>query len=210
MELDEFKKQVRQKDPVIRSLKSEEDIGILLSKRMQSILSRIKRNIWIELWLCIVFAILFALVGIFGKYHFLSIYFSVFAVVFVLVGVALWFLLKKIAQLHAGPLPVKQNLQKIHDIMKEFVKRYFQLTMGLIPVCLVFSFLLGYYGNEHVVEIDPVVSKMKSPTALLVFLVIYIIAFTIGAYYFTKWYLKKVYGNYLAQLQLLIFELEEA
>jgi hypothetical protein len=32
---------------------------------------------------------------------------------------------------------------------------------------------------------------------------------TVGIYYFTKWYLKKLYGNYVNELKIYINELKE-
>jgi ABC-type antimicrobial peptide transport system permease subunit len=138
-------------------------------------------------------------------------YFGIFAFVFVLFIVVLFALLKKINKLTGSILPVKVNLQQMAGILKEFVKRYFQLTMALIPVSLGVSFLLGY--NDATLynpsANEPLVITMSKLPWVIAFLLVYIIGLCIGMYYFTRWYLKKLYGNHIQQLDVLIKELED-
>jgi hypothetical protein len=96
-------------------------------------------------------------------------------------------------------------------ILKEYVKRYFQLTMALIPITIFIAFSLGYSEeNLHNPELhNPFFPTLTGSMRSVVFVITYLILFSAGMYYVTKWYLKKFYGNYIDQLQSLIKELEE-
>lgn len=206
MELDELKIELNRKFNAEHQ-KSSEDFALLLNKKTSSLIARIKRSIWIELISCIVFTIVFALVAIFSPYWSLKIYFAVFTLVCVAFLFVLRYLLKRTNEFAGTTLPVKSNLASLLSILREYIKRYFQLTMILIPFCLVFSFLLRYYDPGH----SPSQNLTASITTsiLIISAVIYTAALIVGVYYFTKWYLKKLYGNYLSQLEELIAELDE-
>jgi MFS family permease len=211
MELDELKILLKEKLDTQHPEKSTEDISKLLSKHTQSVIGKLKRSLWIEIIACLVFALACAAVGVFGKYASLQIYFSIFAILCFLFLPVLWFLLQKTKKLSNTSLPVKSNLEFLVKILKEYVKRYFQLTMALIPITIFIAFSLGYSDeNLHNPELhNPFFPTITGSTLSIIFAIIYLILFSVGMYYVTKWYLKKFYGNYIDELQSLIKELEE-
>jgi hypothetical protein len=140
----------------------------------------------------------------------MNIYFSAFTLVFVPFTIILFYLLKKINRLNTNSLSVKNNLQSIVSILEEFMKRYFQFTMVLIPICFVFAFFLGYTEKQPIEPIDQIILKYKpSYSFITIFTFVYMTSLTVGIYYFTKWYLKKLYGNYVNELKIYINELKE-
>lgn len=210
MELDELKYQLKNKLSTDHAGRSNEDIAALLTKRTHSIIGKLKKSLWIEIIFGILVTVGFGLIGIMSKYVTLRIYFSIFAVMCAAFIVLLIYLLRRITHLSSTTLPVKSNLQTIVNIIAEFIKRYFQFTMALIPVCFIFSFLLGYYEPEPVPEVDGLTKSIFSVSKawqVIVFLVIYMALLTVGIYYFTKWYLKKLYGKYVDQIKECIAEL---
>jgi MFS family permease len=211
MELDELKILLKEKLDTQHPEKSTEDISKLLSKHTQSVIGKLKRSLWIEIIACLVFTLACAAVGVFGKYASLQIYFSIFAILCFLFLPVLWFLLQKTKKLSNTSLPVKSNLEFLVKILKEYVKRYFQLTMALIPITIFIAFSLGYIDeNLHNPELhNPFFPTITGSTLSIIFAIIYLILFSVGMYYVTKWYLKKFYGNYIDELQSLIKELEE-
>ncbi|HXL58226.1 MAG TPA: hypothetical protein VN958_18320 [Chitinophagaceae bacterium] len=211
MELDELKILLKEKLETQHPAKSTGDISALLGKKTQSVIGKLKRSLWIEIITCLVFTLACATVGIFGSYASLRIYFSIFAVLCFLFLPVLWFLLQKTNKLGSTSLPVKSNLEFIVKILTEYVKRYFQLTMALIPITIFIAFSLGYSdANLHNPELhNPFFPVLTGSTKHIIFVVAYILLFSAGMYYVTKWYLKKFYGNYIDQLQGLIKELEE-
>lgn len=210
MELDELKYQLNNKLATDHAGRSDADIALLLNRKTNSVIGKLKRSLWFEIITCIVITVGFALVGILGKYDSLRIYFSVFALLGLGFMVMLVYLLKRTIKLSSSSLTVKHNLETIVKIIEDFMRRYFQFTIALMPVCFIFSFLLGYYDQQHIPEIDMAAKNyFSSGKTFMVFLILYLCLLAVGVYYFTKWYLKKLYGNYVQQLKECIRELAE-
>jgi ABC-type branched-subunit amino acid transport system permease subunit len=212
MELDELKKHLKQKVDDAAEIKSTADIALLLTRKTSSILSKLKKSLLFEIVSCIVILAGFGYVAFFSKYPSMRIYFSVFSILTIAFGLLLIYLYNKVTKLSGSSMPIKTNLQAIHAILKEFTKRYFQFTMLLIPICLIFSAYLGYQDGKNginIEEFNKLSSILNTWGKLITFMIIYLLALTVGIYYFTRWYLKKLYGKYLDELFICIKELEE-
>jgi hypothetical protein len=212
MELDELKSLINQKLTTDHSGRSANDIAQLLTRKTGSVIDKLKRSLRIEVICCIAAILLFAYIGIWGQFTSLRIYFSVFALLSLVFLGILIHLCKRINDLSATTLPVKSNLQTIVHIIQEFSKRYFQFTMALLPVCFVFALILGYNENHKpdLPVLDKAIAeKLNSGWKIISFVVVYLLVLSVGLYYFTKWYLHKLYGRYAAQLKECIAELEE-
>lgn len=210
MELDEFKDILNQQMETDHLYRSEADIAELLTRKANSILGKIRKNLWFEIISCILITILFGYLGFTSNYSSINIHFSVFTIVFLPFTIILFYLLKKTNQINSNNLSVKYNLQSIVQVLEEFMKRYFQFTMALIPICFSFAFFLGYNEKYPIDSIDQIMLKYKPSVTLIgILTIIYMAALTVGIYYFTKWYLKKLYGNYVDELKIYINELKE-
>lgn len=210
MELDELKQQLQQKMNETSVDNTDVNWSVMLHKKTNSILQKLKKSLRLEIWFCVVFVVLFTTISVLTKHKSISIYFGVFAVFCVLILVVLLLLLKRVQQHSSNQLSIKENLVCIHNILQEYTKRNFQLTMALIPICLLFAGYLGYKeGKAENLndDLDKFHSFYTSSKTTIVFLLVYITALSLGAYNFTKWNLKKLYGNYLVQLQNCINEL---
>lgn len=210
MELDELKYQLKHKLSTNHAGRSQEDIAALLTKKTSSVIGKLKRSLRIEIACSIFVIIVFGYVGLTSKYQSFRIYFFVFTILSVGVLFLLFYLLKRTTQLGGTTLPVKSNLQTIVNIIEEFTKRCFQFTMALIPICFIFSFLLIYNEPKQMPEAERLAKHLfSSPWQVISFVVIYMLLLTVGIYYFAKWYLKKLYGNYVITLKECIKELNE-
>lgn len=211
MDLDELKYQLNFKLATDHAERSASDIASLLSKKTNSLIGKLKKSLWIEIGFCVLIMLLFFIIGLYSPYLSLQIYFSSFAVIAFLFLVILIYLLRRTTQISNNTqLPVKTNLKTIVSIIEDFMKRYFQFTMALIPVCLIFSFLLGFNEPKQIPELDKVaIGLFSSKWQVLLFLVLYIGLLTVGVYYFTKWYLRKLYGKYIDQLKQCIQDLSD-
>jgi len=212
MELDELKLLINERIERVQLEKSPDDIALMLSKSTNSIIGKIIRSLIIELVVSVIFTIACVAIALFGAYNSLRIYFGIFAVVCAVFIPVLYIKLNKTRRLTSSAMPVKKNLQTLIALIKAYIKRYFQLTMALIPVSLIISFMLGYNDeNSNSADLsNPFFTGIINSPLKLTFIIVYIIIFTVGMYYFTKWYLKKLYGNYIHQLEELLDELEEA
>lgn len=211
MELDELKLHLMQKIDNDRGLKSPSDIAELLSKKTKSVITKLKNSLLFEIVSCVVFLIAFVYFIATVKYSSIKIYLTAFLILIILFLIILFYLYKKVNELSTTNLPIKNNLIALHKLLKEYTKRYFQFTMSLIPICLIFSGYLGYIDGKNGVvidELEPISSNLKTGKELIIFLVAYIGILIVTTYLFTKWYLKKLYGKYLDQLQHCINELD--
>ena len=212
MELDELKSYLNERMERAHREKSAGDIALLLGKKTQSVAGKLKRSLTFELIASIMFTIGCTAVAIFTGYTSLRIYFAIFAILCFLFIPLLLILQQKVTKLTASALPVKSNLQQLVNLLKEYIKRYFQLTIALIPISIIISFLLGY-NDENLYDPslqNPFFPASSGSSLKVIFVALYLLAFTAGMYYFTKWYLKRLYGNYIEQLQQLIIELGES
>lgn len=211
MELDELKLLLNAKPEMLVSEKSVTEIRALLNKKTQSVLGKLSRSLWIELTASAAFTIILLVTAFYTAYSSLRIYSIIFAVLCFLFLPVILVLLKRVNALALSALPVKNNLQQLHQVLRQFVRLYFQLTMALIPVATILAGWLGYHDQLIINQQSPAADVMQNSEAIkyIIILTIYLLAFTVGMYFFTKWYLKKLYGNYLAQLQSLIKELED-
>ncbi len=211
MDLDELKYQLNHKLSTDHARKSAMDIAALLKKKTHSLIGKLKRSLWIEIVCCIIFLIPMGYVGLCSDHWSLRIYFGTFAILMAAFMLLLIYLLRRIDQLGRTNMPVKSNLQTIVNILEEFVKRYFQFCMALIPICFTFSFLVSIKDPIRIPQVEKVATRLfTAPWQLYTFLAVYMIGLAVSVYYFTRWYLKKLYGNHIAQLKECINELREA
>jgi hypothetical protein len=208
MELDELKYQLNQKLATDHSSRTDADIAALLKKKTHSVISKLKRSLIIEMILCILFTAAMLYVVVISSYWSIRLYFGVFTVLMFGFTFILYYLYQRTQKLTDSQQPVKANLQAVVALLEEFVKRYFQFTMALLPVCFVFSLILSSMEPISIPEVDKfALHYFSARWQVLIFLGIYMIVLAVVLYYFTKWYLKKLYGNYLAELKQCMTEL---
>ncbi len=209
MELDDFKKQINQKLETSHLPLSEVDIASLLNNKTQSIYKKIKKSLWFEIFSSFLIILTFGYIGNGSVSQSIHIYFTVFTFIFVLFIFAFAYLLKKTNQVNTSNLPVKAKMQNLVQLMEDFMKRYFQFTMTFIVICFVFSFALGYSEKEPLPLLGMWLINLDANRELAIgFSIGYSIALTIFVFYFTKWYLKKLYGNYVSELKNHLEELK--
>lgn len=210
MELDELKYQLNQKLATDHASRSNADISVLLKKKTHSVIGKLKRSLIFEMVLCILFFVAMLYVCFVTDYWSIRLYFGVFAVLIFLMTFVLYYLYRRTNELSDSDRPIKNNLQTLVSLLEEFVKRYFQFTMALLPVCFMFSMILSYVDPVEIPQIEKFSVKVfTSRWQVSVFLGLYMITLAVSVYYFTKWYLKKLYGNYLNELKQYIAELDQ-
>jgi Ca2+/Na+ antiporter len=213
MELDELKTHLQQKMNEEQPSISDDALLRLLKNKTTSTIDKLKRSLRLEILFTILFTIAFLYVAIFNKHQGLRIYFGIFNVLCIGFLLLLIYLHKKITVLGNTDLPIKQNLIAIHSIIKEFCKRYLQFTIGLIPVCMIISAYLGYTdakNGDHYEQFTLLNSLLDTRGRFIIFIIVYTLLLIVVVYFLSKWYIKKLYGRYLLQLQECIDELGEA
>ncbi len=212
MELDELKIQLQQHFEAYHPEKSVENIASLLHYDSMPIIDKIKRSLQFEIGINICFIAILLYLTFHTSTQSFKVFFGVFALLSTIFSGILFFLFKQAHNLTSGSLPVKNSIQELYDIIRRYTLKYTQFTMGLLPVFFIISFVVGYrqtlLGEDW--EFDTLTTGFSgNPTFLLPAIAITVIAFLISIFFFTRWYLKKLYGNYLAELKILLDEFEE-
>ena len=210
MDLDQFKQQLNEKLSTDHQGRSGEDIAQMLSKKTFSVIEKLKKSIQYEILFGFLGMMLFTILAFSTKYHSVRTYFGVSAVFIFVFLFLLIYLLKKTTELNKVHQPVISNLNNYVILIEEYMKRYFQFTMAMVPICLFFAGWLGYHEKTPVPELDQLIGRSHlGMTVVMVISVIYLISFSVGMYYFTKWYLHKIYGRYVLELKKCIKDLQE-
>lgn len=211
MDLDDLKYQLKDKLASAHAGLSSGDLAALLRKRTISITEKLKRNLWIEIICCIVVVFGFGAVALFSRYPGIRLYFSVFTILCAVFLIILAYLLRRTSRLSATDLPVKNNLEEIVKLIEEFMRRYFQFTMALLPICFFFALMIGYSDKQPMPTFFEKYSLKSTHAKWItgILLVAYLGGLFFGMYYFTRWYLRKQFGRYVAQLKECIAELGE-
>ena len=99
------------------------------------------------------------------------------------------------------------NLVQIVSNLKKYTRNYFWATMILTISTVPITALIGL---NPINNNNPFTNIANQDLQLFVFLYsLIIIALVIGNYFFTNWYLKKMYGNYIQELEVCLAELDE-
>jgi hypothetical protein len=215
MDLDQFKNELKTKLATDHANRSDVDIEQLLKKKTSSFIDKIKKSLWFEIIIGFLLNFGFVYAAFDASMRSMRIYFGVFSVLMYLFLFFLIYLLMRTNKIKTTDQTIKKNLASYILLIEEFIKRYLQFTMALIPICIVFAGYLGYSDGQA-----DVVSKAYNSgyhfgakmngTQFSVFIISFIAFLSLGAYgmyHFTKWYLKKLYGNYLTDLKACIADL---
>jgi hypothetical protein len=200
MELDELKKELNQKMVAIPVQRSEEDIASLLQRNTVSVVQKLKRNLWIEMVVSVIFTAWCTAMVLLDESWVYNVYFSIFGLLGIAFVIVLYLLIRKTAALSAH-LPVKQNIESLIAVINEYTRRYLQLTVVMMPLCFIFPAWLVYN--------DPGKPSRAVDWEMIAYLSLGLVAVVIAFYYFTRWYLRKMYGDYVRQLQVLASEFDE-
>jgi len=203
MELDEIKllMKARLEQGVTNSV---QELEAAVRKRTQSVTGKIKRNIRLE-------SVAFVCCGLGAVYCWLT-YPSLLVHVFCIAtwtlctvfGMYLYALHRKIVFYETVPGTVKENLVQIIQIIKRFTTLYFGISMGLLPVIYVFGLIIGYL----VISKQGLLQQFNWSKTMLYYGLAFIMGWSVIIYFLSKWYIRKLYGKYLLQLQQQLKDIE--
>jgi hypothetical protein len=203
MELDDVKSILNSKLDSEASTRSPEELSAYFNRKTISILGKIKRNMWFELKLTSIIVIAFAIIYVLYSSLYMR-FFMVFTAIFCIIfSVYIYSLYRKIIRFEQSSFTVKENLQQVIAILDRFAKIYYQVSMALLPLVFVLGIIVGY--------IDIRVSGLEKSfhyTRGLIFYFVWFLFWSVIMYFFTRWYIKKLYGKYITQLKNQLIELE--
>jgi Ca2+/Na+ antiporter len=197
MELDDFKQRFKEREePGQMAFHSAHELEGYTRKRTHSIVNNIKRSIFFELLACIIFTATAVWVWFSYPVSYVRVFclLAVCLCVFLLIYLAA--LYKKINVYEKAPLAVKNRLQQVITILEQFTRAYFQFTMITLPVAFIFGLITGFLTVHN----DTGFKNFNWQKAVLLYTGWFIFWSAI-MYFFSKWYINKLYGKYLQQLK---------
>ena len=203
MELDEIKVLLKSKLEESTPSVSGGQLEASIRKHAGSVTGKIKRSIWFEFaacFLCMLFSVLAWVTRPSLLIHLFCIATISFCIVFC--GNLLQ-LYRKIMVYEGMTAPLKQSLQLIINIVTRFTRLYFRISIGLLPVIFIFGLITGYLD----IAAQGLLPRFQWSRGLGVYTIVFI-AWSVIIYFFSKWYIRKLYGNYLLQLRRQLKEIE--
>lgn len=203
MELDDLKSKLNSKMDNDASSRTPEELSTYFNRKTISILSKIKRNMWFELMLTIVVVIAFAITYLLYSSLYIR-FFMVFTTLFCIVfSFYIYSLYRRIIRFEQSSFTVKENLQQVITILEKFTRIYYLVSMAMLPFVFVLGIIVGYID----INASGLVKQFHYVRGLI-FYFAWFVFWSVFMYFFTRWYIKKLYGKYVTQLKNQLTELE--
>jgi hypothetical protein len=202
MELDDLKNLWKKQDIAFRP-RNEAEITVMLKGRSKSIISKLKRSVWIELSFTLIGGVAMLVYAITLDPSPLKKYLIAILVMFV--GYTFYYI-KKLILLNkfdnAGD-NIRSNLENLIKNLAGYLKYYKLSYTILYPVYFFIGVIFSGLerGADHFFE--TLIETKKNIVILLVFGLVFYFAST----WLVNWLLKKLYGNHLEKLKNLLHEI---
>ena len=186
-------------------MKKAPELSDYLHGQTRSVVSKIKRNLRFEIAFAMLFLvfdcimiILFDNIFFLRLFSFMLLFFCIYFIYYVAK------LLRYIDVQYYFDTSVKEQLSKYIQIISRFKKLYFQLTMVMIPLILLMAFIAGYLDHDqsgnYTVSFSSQTLWIYSGLSVCWLFIMY---------FFTRWYIKRLYGNHLNKLERLLKDLQQ-
>lgn len=201
-ELDDLKSIWKQQPTFVA--KNETEIAQMLKGRSNTLIHKLKRNVWLEL----VFTVLCMLVLFVYSFYLKdgALKWTILSLLILLVSYTIYYVKKIILLKQYDPSSenLKDNLKQLIQRLDLFMKFYKTSYAILFPVFFALGLLFGAIETGF----DIFIHKFESPLYAFSFFILSII-FMVGVYTITNWYLKKLYGDHIEKLKSLLKEIQE-
>ncbi len=207
MELDNLKA-IWKESVSLPAATTQLELEEMLSKKSQSPIAKIKRNL---LWELIAVIILYTLTT--GYYFIENSGFSI-ATAWMLIVMGLLYLLyyvqkrKLLKKMECITCEVKSNLSIQLTTLEKYIKIYLWAGTLLVPVIMIFFFVVGYIYMPEA-EKAPL---QKTPNFLIAYMIVcfvFSVIITLPLYFLNKWYVHKLYGQHVKKLRIILNEMNE-
>jgi hypothetical protein len=208
MELDELKNYLNRQLEEQSPLQSSGEISAILRNKSIGIVDRIRRSLWIELVISLlaVMAVLYA--KNLGGSYVMQIYFNIFlGITLMFLPIFIW-LIRSTYQLSPELSSVKTNLTRLHLLISRFTRFYFIFSMAIFLPVIFYSLIAAVYERTNQSLMESLQFYMQLPAVPLLLIGVYILVSGLFLYFFTRWYIRTLYGKYLDKLKDLLTELD--
>ena len=204
MELDQLK-EMWGDVATVKKVSSDEEIQAMLRKKSKSPIAKMKRNLMIEM---IVVIVLYSWIIIDYVIKYKGVMLSIPLLMFALGVLFVVYYVRKrklLKDMECVTCEVKSNLQQQLTILGKYVRIYMLAGTLLFPLTMIFmSVVLYFYSAE--------MQQLSKPVPFLPFLAVVAgiaIVLTIPIYFLNKWYVRKLYGQHVEKLKLIVSEMSE-
>lgn len=202
MELEELK-EIWQRHEQGYAPKPETEIMQMLKGQSNSIITKLKRNVWFELIITIASSIAL------GMYTFTletgAMMWTIISML-VLFAAFLFYYVKKLLLLKRfddSTENIKNNLRHLYERLTLYMSFYKRSYAVLFPVYFCLGILFGAMERG----MDNFIEHMSQPKTIIILLIL-AGAFFVCTGLVTNFYLKKLYGNHLTRLKQLLDDLQ--
>jgi hypothetical protein len=187
---------------------SAEDILNILKNRADISLRRLNRSIYLETFSTLLALILIVLY--FSQLSFIPFYKGAQVLIIILIVfyfVLLGWLFHRLNSITLGHKRFTSFTGKENSILSRFIKVYFWINMIIAPIVFPIAVFAGYFAGLNETEDISLSFNFSDPTfkLLLVITVFLILVF----YPFLKWYIGRLYGRHVKQLELCLDEITQ-
>lgn len=204
MELDNIKQiwQQLHRQPPPEDTYNEEAIHALMKGKSQGVIESIRKNLRFKMILTAGIMLFFIVLPFIYKGELLQIILGIWAL---LCGIYLFFYLQKykiIESYEEEDSNLKDSLHGLINKLRKYTKVYFWSNVILIPLVHITNYILLRFFQI------PVFHNLAETKDILIYL-IYVSVVSAAMIYFFQWYIQKMYGKYIEQLQKYLDELNE-
>lgn len=183
--------------------KPESEIAVMLQGKSNSIISKLKRNVWIELIFTIACSIALGVYAITLEAG--AVMWTIISLLVLFVAYLIYYVKKLmlLGKFDSSASNMRLNLENLYEKLTIYVSFYRKSYSILYPV----YFFLGIFFGALDTGMDGFVNRMQEAKTIA-FLAMVAGIFFISSFIVTSFYLKKLYGNHLAKLKELLDELQ--
>jgi hypothetical protein len=202
MELDQLK-EMWGDVATVKKVSSDEEIQAILRKKSKSPIAKMKRNLFIEMWVVVI------LYSVTITDYFLTLKGMMLGLAWLMLASFLLYMLyyvrkrKLLNDMECVSCEVKSNLQQQLRTLEKYIRLYLYLGTLFFPVIMIFTGVILFLYAPELKNQEPTVPLWAFVTALSV------IAFvlTIPMYFLNKWYMRKLYGQHVDKLKAIVNEM---
>lgn len=210
MELDDLRRQWQQPEPVALPVLTDLDLSALLKSRTLGLVEKMRRAAWLEIGYAVLMTI-GMLVGWRllrgGKIPgpFLNMLMTTLVVLLLVMLVYYFRLLSVLKRMLEPATSVRQHLTTLAQGMRRLLNFYYRLTLCIEPVVMLLA--IGYYVGGELAH--PGKMGWNFPSGFVAGILVAGIPMQVGIVYFTRWWVQRLYGQYLDRLESQLRELDD-
>jgi len=183
--------------------KKESEIALMLQGKSNSIIGKLKRNVWVELIFTIACSIALGVYTITLEAG--AIMWTIISLLILFAAYLIYYVKKLmlLGRFNASDGNIKSSLENLYKKLSVYISFYRKSYAVLYP----FYFFLGIFFGALDTGLDGFLNRIRDPKTLIL-LVVLTCGFFVFTFIATNFYLKKLYGNHLANLKELLDELQ--